>query len=152
MIDIDKEIEEIAHELNVVIPEELQAAMNSRDSEANSEISDILMRQEILSMRLKQLTDRKYNKKTINLSLIPKDVIDIGSLVTLSEISSGTIRYVKLICTEISDIEYEYEEVTINSPIGKLLRHKKIGQQIDLTINKKSLSYYIQDFKTIHEY
>ena len=150
-MDLDKEIRRIEYELSVNIPEELQLAMTSRDNETNTEISEILTRQEQLTIRLNQLRTRKNNLNSINLQSLSKDSIDIGSVVELQDLVNGNLRIVKLLISEISDHITEYDEVTLNSPIGKLLRFKKVNDVVKLSIAGKIITYKILKFSTVHD-
>lgn len=150
-MNLDKEIDRINHELTVTIPEELQLAMLSRDNEANSEISDVLSRQEHLTIRLNQLLARKNNLKNINIHSLSKDSIDIGSTVLIEDIDTGNTRQLKIICGELSDEDTQYEEVTLNSPIGKILRYKQVGDRFTFKMYNSTITYQIVKFTTIHE-
>lgn len=152
MNDLEKEIEQLRHELAVSIPEEINNIIGLQDSSDNSELSDILERQHYISIRLRQLTERLHVCKSISLKNIPRDTIGIGSLVTVENIKTQEISIFKLIVSELSDTEYTaFSEITLNSPLGKALLYKQVNDIVTVVIPSNTLYYKIINFVTIHE-
>ena len=154
MHDINKEIERIRYELAVTIPEELQNAMYSGDILDSSEYSEILTRQNLLSSRLIQLNKRVNIQNKFDKKLISRTHVGLGSIVKLSNKNKIYERIIKLICGEISEnIEdhIEYEEVTINSPVGKAIHNKSVGEDVIITTPMGTEYYTIISLTTIHD-
>lgn len=154
MHDINQEIEKIRYELSVTIPEELQNSRYSNDVLECSEYSEILTRQTLLSLRLQQLHKRLYGYSNVDKKLIPKDSVGVGSIVTLSDQQTLQSRIIKLISGEITEyIETNvlYEEVTLNSPIGKVIYNKVLGDSITVKTPVGVRYYKIISLKTIHD-
>ena len=154
MHDISTEIERIRYELAVTIPEELRNAMYSGDILDCSEYSEILTRQNLLSSRLIQLNKRLYSQNTFDKKLISKTHVGLGSIVKLSNKTTLRERIIKLICGEISEnIEdtIEYEEVTINSPVGKAIHNKSVGDDVIIATPIGIQYYTIISLSTIHD-
>lgn len=147
---LQDEIEELRIELSEVIPVEIQAAVDLGDLKENTDYSSVLQRQQFVTIRLEQLTRRLEAYKKISLTTIPKDCIDIGSIVKLKNIKTSKIHNVKLVIGDISD-NNEYDEVTINSPIGKALRSKKTKDQVIVMLPNGIVEYKIMQFKTIYD-
>lgn len=150
--NIELEIEDLYNELHVVIPEEIQEALECGDLRENSEMSSILDRQHIISIRLSQLLHRLHQNKKINIDSIPRNVVGIGSLVKVQCVNTGTEKTFKIIHSDISDdFQTDYEEVTINSLIGKGLYNKTINDTINIRTPKNIVLYKIINLITIHD-
>lgn len=152
MNDLEKEIENLRHELVVTIPEEIQRALEAGDWGDNSEFSEVISRQTYTGIRLRQLIDRLHAHKLIDLKQIPRNKVGIGSLVTVyQKENKKTIKY-KIISLEISNNEFEdYEEVTTNSPIGKALRDKEVDDECTVYLPSGKTHYKIVNLVTIHD-
>ena len=146
---LEKEIEKIRYELAEIIPEELKNAMYSGDVLESSEYSEILRRQHLLSIRLTQLDKRLHLNKFIDIKNIPRYQVGIGSLITLLCKTTNIEFTVKLITSELSDIIYE--EITLNSPVGKALFNKRINDDITVYTPSGIKSYKIVNLITIHD-
>ena len=152
MNNLEKEIEELRHQLSEVIPEELNNIIGSNDNSNNVELCQILERQHYISVRLKQLTDRLYGYTAINLKNIPKNKIGIGSLITVQNAKTGEINNYKLIMSELSnEMSEELSEITLQSPLGKALLNKVIHDEVEIQLFKNKIFYKILNFVTIHD-
>lgn len=152
MNELEKEIEELRYQLSVSLPEELANVVGASDNSDNSELCEILERQHYVSIRLKQLTDRLYVCKSINLKNIPKNKVGIGSIITVENLNTGEICKYKLIASELSDdISEEISEITLQSPIGKALLDKSINDEVLIHILKKKILYKIINLVTLHD-
>lgn len=149
--ELEIEINKIKYELSVTIPEELQLASSHGDMLDNSEYSEILNRQSLLSIRLEQLVRRRNSISNISLKDIPKDRIGIGSIVTLECLKSGATRELKLIGTEISDKFIDIEEITLRSPLGKELLNKRINDEFTVQFPSGRHTYKIIKFISLHQ-
>lgn len=153
MNDIEKEIEKIRYELAVTIPEELQNSRYSGDILECSEYSEILTRQNLLSLRLVQLNKRLSAANSIDVNKISRTAVGIGSVVTLSCIRTNNNRVLKLISGEIHDIVSDQtfcEEVTLHSPIGKAVFNKTVGDTVIVNTPNGIFQYTIISLVTIH--
>lgn len=151
MNKLEEEIERIKYELAVTIPEELQNATDATDSTEMSDYSEILTRQNLLSIRLSQLIKRLNAVRHVDLKNIPKNSVGIGSLVTLFSVEENTSIKVKIISSEISDsIDEAFEEITLNSPIGKALLDKQLHDDVLVSAPAGIKHYKIIDLVTIH--
>jgi transcription elongation GreA/GreB family factor len=151
MNELEREIEQLRYELSVTIPEELKAASASGDLLENGEYSEIISRQNLLSIRLGQLTRRLYAMRHINLQSISRTAIGIGSIVYLQCNKTGTLYTVKLVSSEISTEIPTIEEITVNSPFGKAVLNKAINDNVSVYTPSGVNKYTIIHFTTIHD-
>jgi transcription elongation factor GreA len=147
MNTLEKEIEKIRYELAVTIPQELSDAMYSGDVLESSEYSEILSRQHLLSLRLSQLTKRLHSAKLPRQSIVSTGCVDVDMIVTLMCTTSNTTRRVKLIATELSDDVLTHDEVTLNSPLGKVLYNKPANSIISSITPAGKKEYRIIELK-----
>lgn len=149
---LEEEIEKIKYELSVTIPEELQNATDSTDASETSDYSEILSRQNLLSIRLSQLVKRLNALHHVELKNISKDKVGIGSLVTLFCQDTNVSFKVKLVSGEISDLlDNNIMEITVNSPMGKSLYNKSINENVYVRTPGGIKHYKITHLRTIHE-
>lgn len=148
MKELEEEIKRLRFELMVTIPDELQTALHSGAEEGSTEISDILTRQDFTNIRLLQLTHRVESCKKINKKNIPLDKVNIGSLVTVRNINedmeiSYLITYPEFMKDNIISPTFDYVEVTVNSPIGKALMNRSVGDEVIAQLPSKNILYNI---------
>ena len=149
---LEQEIEDLRHELSVVIPQEIQEALEQGDLRENTEYSAALSRQHFVSIRLEQLMRRLNAYNSIDLTLTPRHAVGMGSIVKLRNLDTNKIEYVKLIIGDISDEESDkYQEVTLSSPFGQALQNKKVKDEISVPLPKGKSLYRILDIKTVHD-
>lgn len=149
---LEQEIEDLRHELAVVIPQEMQEALEQGDLRENTEYSAVLTRQHFVSIRLEQLTRRLEAYRDIELSEIPKDAIGVGSIVKLRNINTNKIQYIKLVIGDISDEEFvDYDEVTLKSPLGQALLYKQVKDEVVVSLPQNKVTYRVLGVKTIHD-
>lgn len=82
---------------------------------------------------IRDIEKKKMNKKNIEIvkerNLGP-DFVNINDIVELQFIADGEIDKFKLTGNYFSEHHDDYQEVTLNSPIGKAIYKKKIGSTI----------------------
>ena len=150
--DFELEIKKLRNELNVVIPEEMKEALESGDLRENSEVSSILTRQHIITIRLSQLLDRLKRHQELDVSKIPRNVVGVGSHVRVECINTQVQKTFKVVQSDISDIfQDDYDEITINSPVGKSLCNKTINDIVDIKTPNNKILYKIIELTTIHD-
>jgi transcription elongation factor GreA len=149
---LEQEIEDLRHELSVVIPQEIQEALEQGDLRENTEYSAALSRQHFVSIRLEQLVRRLSAYNSIDTAIVPLNAVGMGSIVKLRNLDTNKIEYVKLIIGDISDEESdEYQEITLSSPFGQSLQNKKVKDEVSVPLPKGKALYRILDIKTIHD-
>jgi transcription elongation factor GreA len=149
---LEYEIAQLKHELSVTLPHEMQEAASRGDLGENSEFSEIASRQNFAGTRLMQLVDRLSVYSPVNLRAISRDSVGMGSMVTVENVDTNITSVFKLVITEISNnIAAEYTEITVNSPIGKSLLNKHIGDTVVINTPSGKVTYKILTLITIHD-
>lgn len=147
---LEMEIDRLRKELSVTIPQEIQEAVELGDLKENTEYSSAVVRQNFVEIRLDQLIRRLEAYGKINFSQLPKDAVNIGSIVKMRNLLTNKIEYFKIVIGDITD-DTEYQEVTINSPMGQALKNKRIKEEISVPLPKGRAEYRILQIKTVHE-
>lgn len=152
MKEFEEEIKRLKFELMVSIPEEIKTALESGFDDGSLELSDILTRQEFINIRLNQLLHRLESYKTINVKSIPKDKVSIGSLVKVKHLEKDV--YINFLITypEFMTDADSYIEVTVNSPIGKSLMNKSIGDSVVAHLPNETVMYNIIDIHPLYAF
>jgi len=149
---LKQEIDRLKYELSVTIPQEMQSAAEMGDLKENSEFSEIVTRQQFAGIRLNQLIQRLTAYKQINLNRIPRDKVGMGSIITVYHVETDATKTFKLVLVEISNEEPPlYTEITVNSPVGKSLYNKSIGDDVIVLLPNGKATYKIVNLLTIHD-
>lgn len=146
---LEKEINKLKYELSVVIPNDIQTSIQLGDLAENSEFSEVLSRQHVTNIRLSQLVQRlNVCREFAERSIIP-DVVDVGSLVRVACKETRQKNIFKLMVSEISDtVSDKFTEITLQSPLGKALRGKKIKDEVSVFLPSGKVTYKILDILT----
>jgi transcription elongation factor GreA len=146
---LEEQISQLKQELSVTIPQEIREAVELGDLRENTEYSSALERQNLVGIRLEQLLRRAEAYKKIDISTLPRDAVNLGSIVKVRNLKTDKIEYFKIVLGDIEDSE-EYQEVTIASPIGQAMKNKKIKEEVSVSTPKGSIKYRILQIKTAH--
>lgn len=127
----------IEHELRVVLPKEIQAALAHGDLAENSEYEAAKERQTTLSARLGQIQKRLADLSRIDVTAIPRDRSGLGSKVTVENTGTGQETGYTLVIPEIADGKKNC--VSIASPVGKALLNRRPGDGVTVQTPKGTL-------------
>jgi transcription elongation factor GreA len=108
------EIEQLSHELNILIPQAIAQAVELGDLRENSEYKAALERQQFVQVRLGQLHQRLAQVSQLSTAEGPADVVGLGSRVTVLDIEAG--------------------HISLASPLGRALKGRRVGDEIELRL------------------
>ncbi len=143
------EVEKLQHELNVVLPNEIRRAVEMGDLKENSEYKAALERQQFVQARLGQLRQRLSKLSSIDMALIPKDQVGLGSTVNVTEVATNTKQTYSLVFGDAE--EFDESQVTMSSAIGRALVGKAVGDIVLLKLPESTRKLRIDSIKTIHD-
>ncbi|WKW13365.1 GreA/GreB family elongation factor [Pseudogemmatithrix spongiicola] len=143
------EAEKLRFELNVTLPNEIRKAVELGDLRENSEYKAALERQQFVQARLGHLTQRLSKLSQIDESQIATDAVGMGSKVTVEDQDTKDREDYYLIFGDAED--FEDGQVTMSSPIGRALLHKKVGEVAMLKLPGRTRKLKIVKLVTIHE-
>lgn len=146
---LDGEIERLAHELQVVLPETIQRAVEHGDLRENSEYKSALERQQFVQARLNHLTKRRGEISKVDLEEIPSDRVGFGSRVNVVDLRSGEEETYTLVFGDYIDIDTG--QVSMASPLGQTLLGRKVGEEVSLQLPRGTRVLRITGLTTLHE-
>jgi transcription elongation factor GreA len=144
---LEEEMQRIDHELRVVLPREIQAALGQGDLSENAEYEAAKHRQSTLHARFSQIQKRLADLSRIDVAGVPKDRAGLGSEVTVENLESGEeVRYT-LVIPELADGNRSF--VSIAAPVGKALMNRRVGDAVRITIPRGTLEFEVRRIVTL---
>lgn len=144
-----REVEQLQHELNVTLPNEIRKAVELGDLKENSEYKAALERQQFVQARLGHLTERLSKLASVDVAQIPTDRVGLGSQITVKDERTKQEEVYHLVFGDA--MEFEEGHVTMSSPIGRALLGKEVGDQVTLKLPTMTRQLKITGLRTIHE-
>jgi transcription elongation factor GreA len=146
---LQDEAERLRYELNVTLPAEIRRAVEMGDLRENSEYKAALERQRFVQARLGQLGERIGKLSDIDITRIPTDKVGLGSKVVVLDLQTKARETYHLVIGDSE--EFDDEQVTMSSPIGRSLADKAVGDEILLKLPAKTRRLKVVELTTIHE-
>jgi transcription elongation factor GreA len=146
---LGEEIERLAHELQVTLPQAIQKAVEHGDLRENSEYKSALERQQFVQARLNHLTRRLTELSKIDLSEVPNDRVGFGSRVTVTDMRTRDEETYTLVFGDYIDIDSG--QISVASPLGQTLLGKKKGDTVTLTLPRGERKLKIKALITLPE-
>jgi transcription elongation factor GreA len=143
---LTEEAKRIEHELRVVLPKEIHAALAHGDLSENSEYEAAKERQSTLNARLGQIQKRLADLSRIDVTAIPRDRSGLGSKVTVENAGTGQEIGFTLVIPEIADGKKSF--VSIASPVGKALLNRRPGDEVTVQTPKGTLELEVTEVLT----
>ena len=143
------EIEALEHELIHELPKEIKKAAALGDLSENAEYHMAKQRQEFVKARVRQLGRRLADLSMVNMNNIPRDKVGLGSTVKVFDnIKNEEMEY-NIVTSEESDVAKG--KISTNSPIGRALLNKKVGDTATVVTPNGSRELEILTLSTIHD-
>lgn len=146
---LNDEADELLHELNVELPEEIEKAVAQGDLRENSEYEAALERQRFVQAKLNYIARRLSELAEMDLDTIPEDRVGFGSRVVVEDLDDESTEEYVLAMGDLMDLDSG--EISMESPIGKALLGKQEGDQVEITTPGGLLRYELVDVVTLHE-
>lgn len=144
-----REVEQLQHELNVTLPNEIRKAVELGDLRENSEYKAALERQRFVQARLGQLHERLSKLGSIDMAQIPTDKVGLGSKVVLRDEKTKAKEEYHMVFGDA--LEYEEGHVTMSSPIGRALLGKGVGDEVIIKLPAMTRKLKLVELTTIHD-
>ena len=146
---IQKEIEALEHELNLVLPKDLMKARAHGDLSEIDEYKYAKERQGFVSARLGQLKKRMGDIGMLNLKNIPHDRAGYGSRVWVLDVAKTLEVEYKLVTSEEADAAQGL--ISTTSPIGKALLGSRVDDEVKVQTPAGVKEFEVIRLQTIHE-
>lgn len=150
---LQAEVERLNHEINFVLPKEIEKARAHGDLRENSEYKAALERQQFATARVHHLRLRLSKLSDVSEKDIPKDRVGFGSRVTVHDAETKKKEIYALTLGEFIEGDEAGGEIAVSmaSPLGKSLLGRKVGESVDITLPMGKRKLKILELVTVHE-
>ncbi len=146
---LEREVQQLEHELNFELPAELKRAVALGDLSENAEYHMAKQRQEYVAARLAQLKKRLAELSLINLNNIPRDRAAYGSVLKLRDLDKDEVVEYRLVSSEEADVPRGL--ISTSSPIGRGLMGKQVGDSVRIQTPNGAREFEVQSVQTLHD-
>ncbi len=146
---LSDEADALLHELNVVLPGEIEKAVAQGDLRENSEYTAALERQSFVHARLDYIARRLSLLGDMAIEDVPADRVGFGSRVTVRDTADGEVEVLSI--TLGDNLDFERSEISMESPIGKALLGKRPGDVVQVALPAGARELEILELLTLKE-
>ncbi|MFQ5665512.1 MAG: transcription elongation factor GreA [Candidatus Binatia bacterium] len=144
-----KELSDLHRELKHEIPKHLQEAASHGDLSENAEYEAAKARQDFVQARIRQIQGRIEQLSLYHLQSIPHGVVAYGSRVTVEDLDEGQSAVYEIVFPEETNVTAG--QISLNSPVGRALLNKTVGDEVEVQTPRGKRSYQITDLITLHD-
>ena len=150
---LQAEVERLNHEINFVLPKEIERARAHGDLRENSEYKAALERQQFVTSRLSHLRLRLSKLSSVREADIPRDRVGFGSRVTVQDLDTKKREAYALTLGEFIEGDDDEAEMPVSmaSPLGKALIGSKVGQAVTIALPMGTRRLKVVDLETVHD-
>ena len=150
---LQAEVERLNHDLNFVIPKEIDRARQHGDLRENSEYKAALERQQFTTARLAHLRLRLGKLSSVSEKDLPKDRVGFGSRVTVQDAETKQKEIYALTLGDFIEGGEDSGEMPVSmaSPLGKALLGGKVGESVTITLPMGKRKLKIMELETVHD-
>jgi transcription elongation factor GreA len=150
---LQAEVERLNHEINFVLPKEIEKARAHGDLRENSEYKAALERQQFVTSRLSHLRLRLSKLSGVQESDIPRDRVGFGSRVTVQDTATKRKETYDLTLGEFieGDAAGAATPVSMASPLGKALLGATVGKAVTIALPIGTRRVKIVELQTVHD-
>jgi len=146
---LQDEIDQLSHELNVLLPKEIAVARAHGDLSENAEYKFAKERQGYVNAKIGHLKKRMGDLGMLNLANIPKDRSGYGSRIVVRDVHREMEIEYKLVSSEEADAEKGL--ISTNAPIGRALLNRQVGDEIEVATPAAKKVFEVVRLATIHD-
>src|SRR5687767_11392332 len=114
---LSREVDQLSHELNILLPQAIAQAVELGDLRENSEYKAALERQQFVQARLGQLHQRLNQLSQLANTETPTDKVGLGSRVTVLDLDTNDTDTSVVVLAEMMEIEADH--ISVASPRGR---------------------------------
>lgn len=150
---LQAEVERLNHEINFVLPKEIEKARAHGDLRENSEYKAALERQQFATARVHHLRLRLSKLSDVSEKDIPKDRVGFGSRVTVVDAETKKREVYALTLGEFIEGDDPSGEMAVSmaSPLGKALLGGKVGDSLTIALPMGKRKLKIVELVTVHQ-
>ena len=151
---LQAEVERLNHEINFVLPKEIEKARAHGDLRENSEYKAALERQQFTQARVHHLRLRLSKLSNVSEKDIPRDRVGFGSRVTVQDLDTKVKETYALTLGEFvegGEADGQEIQVSMASPLGKALLGCKKGETANLALPVGKRRLKVLQVLTVHD-
>jgi transcription elongation factor GreA len=146
---LSREIDQLSHELNVLLPQAIAQAVELGDLRENSEYKAALERQQFVQARLGQLHQRLNQLGQLANHEAPTDRVGLGSSVTVLDLETNDHDTYVVVLAEMMD--FDAGHISLASPLGRALANGRVGDEISLRLPPATRKLRIVELVTAYQ-
>jgi transcription elongation factor GreA len=146
---LSREVDQLSHELNVLLPQAIAQAVELGDLRENSEYKAALERQQFVQARLGQLHHRLSQLGQLANHEAPADRVGLGSTVTVLDLETSETDTYIVVLAEMMDIDAGH--ISLASPLGRALSDKRVGDELSLRLPTTTRQLRVTELVTVHQ-
>ncbi len=144
---IGAEIEQLVDELNILLPERIEKAVELGDLRENAEYKSALERQQFVQLRIGQLTQRLSELAKIDVTAMPVDRVGFGSRVEIHDMARDQVSNFTIVAGDFMDLSGA--QVSMASPIGQGLLGARKGEEVTIELPMGERRFKVLDLVTL---
>ncbi|HLH80332.1 MAG TPA: transcription elongation factor GreA [Chthonomonas sp.] len=127
------------------IARRLRAAKEGDDLTENSEYETAKQEQALVESEILELGHLLQMARVVDDESIPTDHVDIGSIVAMTNLENGAQWEFTLVSSAEADPDHNL--ISDESPIGKAVKGKKVGDIVSIRAPKGIMNYRIESIR-----
>jgi transcription elongation factor GreA len=139
------ELEQLKNVERPSISHQIAEARDKGDLSENAEYDAAKEAQGLLELKISKLEDIVANARILDKSLMDNSKVMVLSTVTLKNTTNGATMTYTLVSESEADIKAG--KISVNSPIGKGLLGKKVGEQASIQVPSGTMTFDVVDIK-----
>jgi transcription elongation factor GreA len=148
---LSREIGQLSHELNVMLPQAIAQAVELGDLRENSEYKAALERQQFVQARLGQLHQRMQQVTQLSNHGAPADRVGLGSRVKVRDLGTDEVEEYMVVLAEMMDLDNGGDShISLASPLGRALSDRRVGDEVHLRLPTLTRRLVVVELVTVH--
>ena len=143
---LKQEIEYLSSEKRREVADRIRHAREFGDINENAEYDDAKNEQAMLEHRIATLEERLRSARVLEKKDIAKDVVSVGSLVKLKDMSANKTVEFKIVGS--AEANPSENKLSNESPVGKAIIGHKKGEVVEVTAPRGALKFKILGIST----
>ena len=144
---LEAEMGQLMHELNVVLPQRIEKAVELGDLRENAEYKTALERQQFVQARIGHLTHRLSDLSKIDVEEMPRDRVGFGSQVEIHDVAMDEVSNFTIVAGDFMDLDGR--QVSMASPIGRGLLGARKGEEVTIELPVGERRFKVVDLVTL---
>jgi len=139
------ELDRLRREERPKVIEAIAEARSHGDLSENAEYEAAKERQGFIASRINELERKLSEARIIETANLSSETVVFGATVVLMDVQSNQKRQYTLVGQDEADLKNG--KISVQSPVGKALIGRRVGDQVEVTTPAKVVEYKIQEIR-----